>query len=74
MVQDEIIDEVVQEKLSFETEILLAKKAAAKKIKALRNYPVDTARNRMRNFLKNRGFRWDIIGDLLKEHFGDDIG
>jgi regulatory protein len=74
MVQDEIIDEVVQEKLSFETEVLLAKNAAAKKIKALRNYPADTARNRMRNFLKNRGFRWDIIGDLLKEHFGDDIG
>jgi regulatory protein len=74
MIQDEIIDELVQEKLNFETEVLLAKKAAAKKIKALRNYPVDIARNRMRNFLKNRGFRWEIIGDLLEEHFGDDIG
>jgi regulatory protein len=72
-VDDSIIDEVLQSKVDSDVERDLARRAASKKIRALEGYPVETARRRLQRFMRSRGFQFDIIYEVLKEHFGDDI-
>lgn len=74
MVSDDIIQEVVQNKLDHTMEESLAKRAVAKKMKSLAGYPDEVARRRLLQFLKSRGFRFDIIEALMKEQFRDDLG
>jgi len=73
MISREIIDELLDEKLGIEEEKRLAKKAALKKVKALLNYPEETARRRLFTHLRNRGFQYDIINDTVKEIFSGNI-
>jgi regulatory protein len=70
-VRDDIIDEVCHEKLDLDKEAELARKAADKKMKVLKNYAHDVARRRLNTFLVNLGFDFEVIRDLIKEYFGD---
>ncbi len=73
MLADGIIEAVVEQKFDADTERRLAHAAAQKKMKTLESYPPDTARERLYRFLKNRGFQFDIIAELMKEYFHDYI-
>ncbi len=72
-VNDTIIDEVCCRRLEPVAEVTLARRAADKKLHALENYPQEVAKRRLYNFLKNRGFDFGVINDLMKEYFGDHI-
>ena len=72
-VNDAIIDEVCRGRLEPVAEVTLARRAADKKLHALENYPQEVAKRRLFNFLKNRGFDFGVINDLMKEYFGDHI-
>jgi regulatory protein len=52
-------------------EQVLARKTAEKKLGALAGYPQETARRRLHDYLKSRGFEFEIIYDLMEEYFGD---
>ena len=52
----------------------LARRAAEKKIHSLEHYQGEVVQKKVFRFLKNRGFDFEIIKDLMKEYFGDDIG
>lgn len=73
-VNEDIIEEVCDEKLGFDTETILARKAAEKRMNVLTSYPQDIIRKRLHTFLRNRGFDFEIIRELMKEYFVDDIG
>ncbi len=70
-VRDDIISKVCQEKLDLDKEAELARKAAEKKMKVLKNYAQDVARRRLNTFLVNLGFDFEIISEIIKEYFGD---
>jgi regulatory protein len=70
-VRDDIIEEVCHEKLDLDKEVELARKAADKKMKVLKNYSQDVARRRLNTFLVSLGFDFEVIRDLIKEYFGD---
>jgi regulatory protein len=72
-VDDSVIEEVMRSRLDSDVERDLARRAASKKIRALEGYPSETARRRLQRFMRSRGFQFDIIHEVLKEHFGDDI-
>jgi len=73
LVEDVIIDEVLGARFDHERERELARRAAEKKARSLEGYPADTARRRFTRHLRNRGFRFDIIHELVKEFYGEDI-
>lgn len=73
-VNEDIIKEVCDEKLGFETETFLARTAAEKRMNVLTGYSQDVIRKRLHTFLRNRGFNFEIIRELMKEYFVDDIG
>jgi regulatory protein len=70
-VSEDVIDEVCQLRLESDAEVALARCAAEKKLHVLENYPPDTQKRRLYGFLKNRGFDFGVIHDLMKEYFGD---
>lgn len=72
-VDDQVIDEVVGSRLDTEKEQRLARFAAEKKMRALKGYPVEKVRTRLLQHLRNRGFQFDIIHDVMKEYVRDDI-
>ena len=74
LVDDGVIDEAVGMKLDQEKERELARHAAEKKLRALKEHPVETVRQRLLQHLRNRGFQFDIIHDLMKEYVRDDVG
>jgi regulatory protein len=74
LVDDDIIDEAISSKLDRDTEYRLACRAAEKKLRALEGYETGTAKRRFLRYLQGRGFPFDIIHELVKEHFGDDVG
>jgi regulatory protein len=70
---ESIIQEVCEGKLGEETESALAREAAEKKLRVLENYQKEEAERKFVSYLRNRGFRFDIIRDLKKEFFGDNV-
>ena len=70
-VANDIIEEVCLEKLDLDKEAELARKAAEKKMKVLKNYKLDVAKRRLNTFLVNLGFDFEIIREIIKECFGD---
>lgn len=73
MIRGDIIEEAVQDLCTMETEERLARKAASKKMKALGSYPAETAKKRLFRFLRSRGFPFNLIDQLMKEYFSDNI-
>jgi len=74
LVADPVIDEVIRVRLGREREQELARQAALKKLRTLEGYPTETAKRRFLGYLQTRGFQFDIIHELVNEHFGDDVG
>jgi regulatory protein len=72
-IKGSIIEEVCEEKFSPGKELELARRAAEKKIHSLEHYQGEVVQEKIFRFLKNRGFDFEIIKDLMKEYFGDDI-
>jgi regulatory protein len=66
-----IIEEVCAARFVPGAEEALARRAAEKKLGALTGYSRETARRRFHDYLKNRGFDFAIIYDLMEEYFGD---
>ena len=68
-----VIDDVLHERLSRETEVTLARKAASKQLIRLRGGRKELERQqqqkRMADFLMRRGFAWDTVSTVLKELF-----
>jgi len=72
-IREETIKNVLDKKLGIEIEKKLAEKAAYKKMKVLKDYPPETAKRRLFNHLKNRGFQYDIINEVMKGFLSDNI-
>ena len=72
-IDEAIIVEVCDERLGPEAEEELARRACEKRASILKDYPPDVARQRLWRYLKNRGFRFDIIQEVMKECLGDQI-
>ncbi|UCB46332.1 MAG: regulatory protein RecX [Spirochaetota bacterium] len=73
-IDDEIIEEVCEKRLGYQTEMELAKKACDKRMGVLKNYPPEVGKRRLFQYMKNRGFAFEIIQELLKECFSDHLG
>ena len=72
-VKGSIIEEVCEEKFTPGSELELARRAAEKKIHSLEHYQREIVKKKIFSFLKNRGFDFEIIKDLIGEYFGDDF-
>ncbi len=72
-VDDKIIEEVCNKKLELKKESELARKACGKRMNVLKNYPLGVVKRRLFQHLKNRGFDFEIIQELMKEYFSDDV-
>ena len=73
-VDEQVVDDVVGRMLDIEKERGLAHAAADKKMRALKGYSIEKVRQRLLQHLRNRGFQFDIIHDVMKEYVRDDIG
>ena len=60
--------------IDIEKERCLAHAAADKKMRALKGYTGEKVKRRLLQHLRNRGFQFDIIHDVMKEYVRDDIG
>ncbi|MFW6181387.1 MAG: hypothetical protein ACOC8N_06525, partial [Spirochaetota bacterium] len=56
-----------------ELERELARRAADKKMKSISSAEPDTARERLYRHLRNRGFHFAVIHDIVKERFSDHL-
>ncbi len=72
-VKGSIIEEVCEVKFSPGRELELARRAAEKKLHSLEHYQREEVIKKVFSFLKNRGFEFEIIKDVMNECFGDDI-
>ena len=66
----EISDYVIEKEFEGFDEQSAVRELAAKKLKSLSNLPHEKARNRLVNFLRSRGFSWDLIRDAVYEAMG----
>jgi regulatory protein len=73
-IDDGIIEEVCDKRLDYQTEMELAKKACNKRMNVLKNYPPEVGKRRLFQYMKNRGFAFEIIQELMKECFSDHLG
>jgi regulatory protein len=73
-IDERIIEEVCSKRLSYQTEMELARKACEKRMNVLKNYPQEVGKRRLFQYMKNRGFDFVIIQELMKECFGDQLG
>jgi regulatory protein len=73
-INEKIIEEVCSKRLSYQTEMELAKKACEKRMKVLKSYPEEVGKRRLFQYMKNRGFDFEIIQQLMKECFSDHLG
>jgi regulatory protein len=68
-----IIEKVLGETLGVETEIALAREAAAKQLRRLeissKKLPREKKLKRLADFLSRRGFTWDTVSTVIKELF-----
>ena len=53
-----------------EKEDLIIRDIARQKVEALKKLPKEKAKKKLFDFLARRGFRFDIIYDVIKENFG----
>lgn len=72
-VDERIIEDVCANSFEPGTESELARRAAQKKLGTMESYPREVAKRRLFAFLKNRGFDFEIIQDLMKEYFSDHL-
>lgn len=72
-IREEIILEACDERFTPGTELRLARRAAEKRMNSLKGYPSDIKRRRLFRYLKNRGFDFEIIGEIMKELSDDCI-
>lgn len=72
-VDERIIEDVCANSFEPGTESELARRAAKKKLGTMESYPREVAKRRLFAFLKNRGFDFEIIQDLMKEYFSDHL-
>ena len=73
-IDDGIIEDVCDKRLGYQTEMELAKKACNKRMNVLKNYPPEVGKRRLFQYMKNRGFAFEIIQELMKECFSDHLG
>jgi regulatory protein len=66
-ISSEIADEALNAELKEVDEIGAIKELAAKKYKSLRHLPPQKAKSRLINFLRGRGFSWDLIKASIDE-------
>ena len=72
-IKTELAERLCKEMINYDIEEKLAFKAAKKKYEALKGYSEDVKKKRLLSFLKNRGFNFDIIMNIMKEYFGEEI-
>ena len=72
-IKPELAEKICKELLDNEIEKELAFKAAEKKLEVLKSYTDDVKKKKLLNFLKSRGFNFDIILNVMKEYFGEEI-
>ena len=72
-IDDRVVSEVCDERFGLDEEKALARRALEKRLSVLERYPLNVQRQRVWRYLKNRGFRYDIIQELMKEYFSDYI-
>jgi len=72
-VDEGIINEVCDERLNLEEEAEQARLACEKRMAVLKDYPPEIKRQRIWRYMKNRGFRFDIIQEIMKESLSDTI-
>jgi regulatory protein len=72
-VDEKIINEVCEKLLGLEKEAEIARRVCEKRMLILKEYPSEVAKQRLWRYLKNRGFSFDIIQELMKECFCDHI-
>jgi len=72
-IDEGIINEVCEKRLGMDEEAKIARRAYKKRMSVLKDYPPDVVRQRLWRYLKNRGFHFDIIHELMKESFCDHI-
>jgi regulatory protein len=73
-IDERVLDSVMRRLIDSEKELDLAHAAAEKKMRALSGYPIDTVKRRLLQHLRNRGFKFDIIHEVMKEYVRDDVG
>jgi regulatory protein len=61
-----IIDKVLSEKEGNEESIAMA--LAKQKVESLKNLPEDKAKKKMFDFLARKGFKFEVIEDVIKEY------
>jgi regulatory protein len=66
-ISQEISDSVIDKEFESFDEESAVRELASKKLRTLSNLPPEKARNRLVNFLRNRGFSWDLIRDAVDE-------
>ena len=65
----DISDKAVEDELADYDEADAAMKLAAKKYKTVKTLPELKAKKRIADFLRGRGFNWDVINDALSKLF-----
>jgi len=65
----EISEKAVQDELADYDETEAAMKLAAKKYKTVKTLPELKAKKRIADFLRGRGFNWDVINEALSKLF-----
>jgi regulatory protein len=73
-IDEHVVDTVLERMLDSEKERDLAHAAVEKKMRALSGYSTDTVKRRLMQHLRNRGFQFDIIHEVMKEYIRDDVG
>lgn len=72
-IKPDLAKSMCKELISYETEMELAFRAAKKKYETLKSYNEHEQKKKLLNFLKNRGFNFEIIMNVIKEYFGEEI-
>ena len=73
-IDEQVVESVMGRLIDSEKERDLAHVAAEKKMRALSGHSIDTVKRRLMQHLRNRGFQFDIIHEVMKEYVRDDVG
>jgi SOS response regulatory protein OraA/RecX len=71
-ISDEIALQAIEKELEGFDEVDAVRKMARKKYKTVKHLPPAAAKNRVVNFLRSRGYRWDTIKKAIEGMFSDD--
>ncbi|MFW6139187.1 MAG: regulatory protein RecX [Spirochaetota bacterium] len=69
----ELIEKACSAKLDRNTENILARKAAQKKMGSMNDCLPEVKKRRLFRYLQNRGFAFDIINEVMEEYFSDNF-